>query len=140
VKACLMLAVQADGKEITTIEGLEDNGVLHPTRGIRAGAWCAVRVLYTGMGWRAIPSASDAKSSEETTVAAFRNSACTVICRLCGRSSWRRRCCRARGTKHGRTAQIPLPGQTRSKEIPTCAGARPIYRRSAVRGLTYAAL
>lgn len=30
VKACLMFAVQADGAEITTVEGLEENGVLHP--------------------------------------------------------------------------------------------------------------
>jgi carbon-monoxide dehydrogenase small subunit len=30
VLACLMLALQADGKEITTIEGLEKDGVLHP--------------------------------------------------------------------------------------------------------------
>lgn len=29
VKSCLMLAVQADGAEITTIEGLEKNGKLH---------------------------------------------------------------------------------------------------------------
>ncbi len=30
VKACTMLAVQADGAEITTIEGLAQNGELHP--------------------------------------------------------------------------------------------------------------
>ncbi len=30
IKACTMLAVQADGAEITTIEGLTANGVLHP--------------------------------------------------------------------------------------------------------------
>jgi aerobic carbon-monoxide dehydrogenase small subunit len=30
VKACTMLAVQADGHEVTTIEGLERDGVLHP--------------------------------------------------------------------------------------------------------------
>ncbi|MGE4062352.1 MAG: (2Fe-2S)-binding protein [Rhodospirillaceae bacterium] len=30
VKACAMLAVQADGKAITTIEGVAQNGVLHP--------------------------------------------------------------------------------------------------------------
>ncbi|HET7385784.1 MAG TPA: (2Fe-2S)-binding protein [Nocardioidaceae bacterium] len=30
VKSCNMLAVQADGHEITTIEGLETNGTLHP--------------------------------------------------------------------------------------------------------------
>ena len=30
VKSCTMLAVQADGTEITTIEGLASNGTLHP--------------------------------------------------------------------------------------------------------------
>jgi carbon-monoxide dehydrogenase small subunit len=30
VKSCTMLAVQADGAEITTIEGLADGDVLHP--------------------------------------------------------------------------------------------------------------
>jgi len=30
IRACLMLAVQADGKRIETIEGLATNGELHP--------------------------------------------------------------------------------------------------------------
>ncbi len=30
VKSCTMLAVQADGHEVTTIEGLADNGALDP--------------------------------------------------------------------------------------------------------------
>jgi carbon-monoxide dehydrogenase small subunit len=30
VRACLMFAVQADGLELTTIEGLDDHGELHP--------------------------------------------------------------------------------------------------------------
>jgi carbon-monoxide dehydrogenase small subunit len=30
VKACAMLAVQADGESVTTIEGLATNGALHP--------------------------------------------------------------------------------------------------------------
>ena len=29
IKSCMMLAVQADGKEITTIEGIAENGRLH---------------------------------------------------------------------------------------------------------------
>jgi aerobic carbon-monoxide dehydrogenase small subunit len=36
VKSCTMLAAQADGAEITTIEGLAKNGELHP---IQEGFW-----------------------------------------------------------------------------------------------------
>lgn len=32
VKSCTMLAVQASGSEVTTIEGLADNGALHPVQ------------------------------------------------------------------------------------------------------------
>jgi carbon-monoxide dehydrogenase small subunit len=30
VKSCCVLAAQADGREVTTIEGLRQNGALHP--------------------------------------------------------------------------------------------------------------
>ena len=30
VKSCTMLAVQADGRAVTTVEGLKSNGTLHP--------------------------------------------------------------------------------------------------------------
>ena len=32
VKSCTVLAVQADGSEVTTIEGLAENGELHPVQ------------------------------------------------------------------------------------------------------------
>jgi carbon-monoxide dehydrogenase small subunit len=32
VKSCTVLAVQADGREVTTIEGLADNGAFHPVQ------------------------------------------------------------------------------------------------------------
>jgi carbon-monoxide dehydrogenase small subunit len=36
VKSCTVLAVQADGREVTTVEGLEKDGQLHP---IQEGFW-----------------------------------------------------------------------------------------------------
>ena len=36
VKSCTMLAVQADGREVMTVEGLEQNGKLHP---VQEGFW-----------------------------------------------------------------------------------------------------
>jgi carbon-monoxide dehydrogenase small subunit len=36
VKSCTMFAVQADGSEVTTIEGLATNGRLHP---VQQGFW-----------------------------------------------------------------------------------------------------
>ena len=36
VKSCTVLAVQADGRQITTVEGLEQNGKLHP---VQEGFW-----------------------------------------------------------------------------------------------------
>ena len=36
VKSCTFLAVQADGHQITTVEGLEQNGKLHP---VQEGFW-----------------------------------------------------------------------------------------------------
>jgi aerobic carbon-monoxide dehydrogenase small subunit len=39
VKSCTVLAVQADGAQITTVEGLEKNGELHPIQKAFAGAY-----------------------------------------------------------------------------------------------------
>jgi carbon-monoxide dehydrogenase small subunit len=36
IKSCSLFAVQADGREITTVEGLEQNGTLHP---VQEGFW-----------------------------------------------------------------------------------------------------
>ncbi|MBI3030100.1 MAG: (2Fe-2S)-binding protein [Candidatus Rokubacteria bacterium] len=54
VKSCTVFAVQADGREITTVEGLEQDGKLHPIQegfmqehGLQCG-YCTPGMLMTG--------------------------------------------------------------------------------------------
>ncbi len=74
VKVCTMLAVQADGAEITTIEGLADNGALHPlqeafreTHGLQCG-FCTPGMIMAA--WQllernATPSAAEVRHALE---------------------------------------------------------------------------
>jgi carbon-monoxide dehydrogenase small subunit len=55
VKSCTMFAVQADGAEITTVEGLEKDGQLHPLQqafveqhGLQCG-YCTPGMLMSGV-------------------------------------------------------------------------------------------
>ena len=49
IKSCTAFAVQADGRSITTVEGLEQDGKLHPLAGrLLSGAWSAMRLLHSG--------------------------------------------------------------------------------------------
>ena len=54
VKSCTVLAVQADGRDVQTVEGLEQNGALHPLQegfqqehGLQCG-FCTPGMLMTG--------------------------------------------------------------------------------------------
>jgi carbon-monoxide dehydrogenase small subunit len=56
VKSCTVLAVQADGAEITTIEGLATNGQFHPLQeafrqhhGLQCG-FCTPGMIMAGLG------------------------------------------------------------------------------------------
>ena len=56
VKSCTVLAVQADGSEVTTIEGLATNGQLHPLQeafrnnhGLQCG-FCTPGMIMAGLG------------------------------------------------------------------------------------------
>ena len=56
VKSCTALAVQAEGSEITTIEGLATNGELHPLQqafwdehGLQCG-YCTPGMIMAGVG------------------------------------------------------------------------------------------
>jgi carbon-monoxide dehydrogenase small subunit len=72
VKSCTVLAAMAEGHEITTIEGVEQNGVLDPVQqgfmeehGLQCG-FCTPGMVLTG---RALLNASPNPSDEEIRVA-----------------------------------------------------------------------
>ena len=49
MKSCTMLAVQVDGLSATTVEGLKQNGQLHPIQaGVQGASRAAVRLLHAG--------------------------------------------------------------------------------------------
>jgi aerobic carbon-monoxide dehydrogenase small subunit len=55
VKSCTVLAVQADGREVTTIEGVSENGELHPmqqafheSHGLQCG-YCTPGMVMTAI-------------------------------------------------------------------------------------------
>ena len=81
-RACLMLAVQADGVEITTIEGLMKDGVLHPLQeafrqhhGLQCG-FCTPGMLLTALDLlRVKPDPSEAEVREGLSA---------VLCRCTG--------------------------------------------------------
>jgi carbon-monoxide dehydrogenase small subunit len=68
VKSCTVLAVQADGREVVTVEGLEQNGKLHPIQegfwqehGLQCG-YCTPGMLMTGFALLAAnPDPSEAE-------------------------------------------------------------------------------
>jgi carbon-monoxide dehydrogenase small subunit len=82
VKSCTMLAVEADGLEVTTIEGLADGATLHPMQvafrdhhGLQCG-FCTPGMIMTGV---ALAERNSAPSEEEVREALEGN-----ICRCTG--------------------------------------------------------
>jgi len=81
-RSCLMLAVQADGAEITTVEGLMKDGVLHPLQaafrehhGLQCG-FCTPGMLLTALDLlRVTPDPSEADVREGLSA---------VLCRCTG--------------------------------------------------------
>jgi aerobic-type carbon monoxide dehydrogenase small subunit (CoxS/CutS family) len=81
-RSCIMLAVQADGAEITTIEGLMQDGALHPLQqafhehhGLQCG-FCTPGMLMTALDLlRVKPDASEAE---------IRAGISAVLCRCTG--------------------------------------------------------
>ena len=79
-KSCTLLAVQADGSEVTTIEGLAKDGQLHPLQtgfweehGLQCG-FCTPGMIMTAVGLlkdnAGRPSVRSAKASRATSAAA----------------------------------------------------------------------
>jgi carbon-monoxide dehydrogenase small subunit len=82
VKSCSVLAVQADGREVTTVEGLEKNGTLDPIQdgfwqehGLQCG-FCTPGMMMTGY---ALLKANKRPSEEQIRVALSGN-----LCRCTG--------------------------------------------------------
>jgi aerobic-type carbon monoxide dehydrogenase small subunit (CoxS/CutS family) len=81
-RSCIMLAVQADGAEITTIEGLMRDGVLHPLQqafrehhGLQCG-FCTPGMLMTALDLlRVKPQPTEAEITEGISA---------VLCRCTG--------------------------------------------------------
>lgn len=88
VRSCLMLAVQANGAEVTTVEGLAADGTLHPVQqalmdehGLQCG-FCTPGFVMT----MAAMTQGDSKPTEEQLVAAMSGN----ICRCTGYQGIRR--------------------------------------------------
>ena len=78
VKSCTVLAVQADGREVATVEGLEQGGQLHPIQegfwekhGLQCG-YCTPGMMMTGYALLK----SNAKPSEEEIRKAISGNLC----------------------------------------------------------------
>lgn len=72
VKACTMFAVQADGHAVTTVEGLEQGGTLHPIQqafwdchGLQCGFCTPGMMMTTYMLLKHKPNPSEAEIREE---------------------------------------------------------------------------
>ncbi|MBC7872244.1 MAG: (2Fe-2S)-binding protein [Chitinophagaceae bacterium] len=82
IKSCTCLAVQADGREVTTIEGLATNGTLHP---IQEGFWAkhGLQCGYCTPGM-IMASASFLKNNSHPTDEEIRHGLEGNLCRCTG--------------------------------------------------------
>ena len=81
-RSCLMLAVQANGAEIVTVEGLMKDGALHPLQqafhehhGLQCG-FCTPGMLLTALDFL--------RTNPEPTEAEIRQGLSAVLCRCTG--------------------------------------------------------
>jgi carbon-monoxide dehydrogenase small subunit len=81
-RSCIMLAVQADGADIVTVEGLMENGALHPLQeafrehhGLQCG-FCTPGMLMTALDFLRV--------NATPTEAEVREALSAVLCRCTG--------------------------------------------------------
>jgi len=82
VKSCTVLAVQADGADVQTVEGLEQNGELHPIQegfteehGLQCG-YCTPGMMMTGVALL--------KENDDPSEAEIREAISGNLCRCTG--------------------------------------------------------
>ena len=82
VKSCTVFAVQADGREVLTVEGLEQDGKLHPIQegffqehGLQCG-YCTPGMLMTGFAFL--------KNGDDPTEDEIRHAISGNLCRCTG--------------------------------------------------------
>jgi carbon-monoxide dehydrogenase small subunit len=82
IKSCTLFAVQADGREVTTVEGLEQNGALHPVQegflqehGLQCG-FCTPGMIMTSVAFL--------KENPKPTEAEIRTAISGNLCRCTG--------------------------------------------------------
>ena len=82
VKSCTMFAVQADGREVRTIEGLADGQTLHPLQqGFREQHGLQCGFCTPGMIMAAVPLLEQDRDPEEATI---RTAISGNLCRCTG--------------------------------------------------------
>jgi len=82
IKACTMLAVQAEGAQVTTIEGLASNGTLHPMQAaFKANHGLQCGFCTPGMVMSAVDLVNRIPDPDEATIRAWLEG---NICRCTG--------------------------------------------------------
>jgi len=107
VKSCTMFAVQADGHEITTVEGLAQGGKLHPLQqafwdchGLQCG-YCTPGMLMTSLVLL--------KNEPQPDEAAIRDALSGNLCRCTGYNNIVKAVQQAAGELAGTSAEASVP-------------------------------
>src|SRR5690606_35414967 len=115
IKSCSILALQADGAEITTIEGLSAGGQLHPMQeAFRDCHALQCGFCTPGMVMSAVQLLQDNPKPSWPVAPSSAASACPAWCLAPGSSSRSSRCLCMRGSSRGSTATAAAAPATRT--------------------------